>query len=62
MRALETLMETVLAVRKRSFPELPADLVEAIVTIEASSHEDRLHAREEASAAINAHLKATTSP
>jgi hypothetical protein len=59
MRDLGTLRATVEAVRARSYAEVPAGLVDEVLTIEASSHEDRLLARERVSAALNAHLTAT---
>lgn len=59
MRDLGTLRETVHAVRKRSFSDLPAALVDDILTIEADSNDDRILARERVSKALNAHLKET---
>ncbi|MCW2599493.1 MAG: hypothetical protein JWM02_1322 [Frankiales bacterium] len=57
MRDLGALGETVEAVRARSFPELPAELVARILEIEASSHDDRLRARDQVTQAITEHLK-----
>lgn len=57
MKDRGTLEDTVQAVRARSFPSLPAELVSEILEIEANSHEDRLLARDRVSAAIAAHLK-----
>jgi hypothetical protein len=60
MRDLGALGETVEAVRVRSFPALPQALVARILDIEASSHEDRLRARDQVNQEINTHLKAAT--
>lgn len=57
MKDLGTLGETVQAVRSRTFPELSAELVDAILEIEAASHEDRLRARDQVAQAIREHLQ-----
>ena len=56
MSDLGALGETVQAVRAQSFPDLTFELVNAILEIEANSHEDRLRARDQVSAAITTHL------
>lgn len=61
MKDLGALGETVEAVRARSFPDLPEALVATILEIEASSHEDRLRARDFVTQAITDHLKPATS-
>ena len=57
MRDLGALGETAEAVRARSFPDLPAELVAQILDVEASSHDDRLRAKDQVTQLIAQHLK-----
>lgn len=57
MNELGTLRETVQALRERDYPDLPTDLVDKILDIEAGNVEDRGRARDLVTRAVNDHLQ-----
>jgi hypothetical protein len=57
MKDLGTLRKTVQRLRERDFPQLPQDLVDAILDIEAANIDDRGRSRELVTRAITEHLQ-----
>lgn len=57
MKDLSTLRDTVQRLRERNFPQLPKDLVDAILDIEAANIDDRGRSRELVTRAITEQLQ-----
>ena len=55
----DELLDTIEEIRKKSFPELPADLVKDIVLIEQNFTDNRQEAYKQIGSAVDAYLKRT---
>jgi hypothetical protein len=56
----DELLDTIEEIRKKSFPELPADLVRDIVLIEQNFTDNRQEAYKQIGSAVDAYLKRTS--